>query len=247
MEYICTPRKIAIYINKDKKTRNQIKEETGCTAIINGGLYDLNTFKPSCHLKVDNKIYATDQYTYYGFAWNTDKIECVSNYANYANFICCVCMIKDGQMQQMYYDTNVGRATYRTAIGVMPNNDIWLYCTKNSLTPVQLQQIAFNAGCKHALMLDGGASTQCTTPTETILSTRKVHNYICVWDYDSITDDEKCIAYNTLADIKQNEPWVYDAVNYCINNKLLKNKIDKLDLDYYDLRQLYSLYKLSSQ
>jgi len=44
MEYICTPRKLQIYVNAAKKTRGQIKEETGCTAIINGGLYNLSTF-----------------------------------------------------------------------------------------------------------------------------------------------------------------------------------------------------------
>lgn len=243
MEFICTPRKLQIYVNSAKKTRGQIKDETGCTAIINGGLYDLSTFKPACHLKVDGQVLAADQYTYFGFGWNTTDIQCISNYTNFKNFICCVCMVKDGQAVPMYYDANVGRACERTALGIMPDGKIWAFVTKQKLTPVDLQQVALNVGCKHALMLDGGASVQCTTPTETILSTRRVHNYICIWDYDDMKPEERTLVYNTLQEVYQNEPWAYEATKYCLDNKLILNAPNKLDLSYYDLRHFYSLYK----
>lgn len=243
MEYICTPRKVSIYVNSAKKTRNQIKTELGCDAIINGGLYDLNTGRPACHLKVDGQVLASDPYTYFGFGWNTTDIRCITDYTNYSNYICCVCMVKDGQAQTMYYDANVGRACARTAMGVMPNGDIWLYCTKTNLTPPQLQQIALNAGVRDAIMLDGGASVQCTTPTGTLLSSRYVHNYICVWDYNLTKPEEKTLVYNNLNEILQNEPWAYEAVRYCVNRGLIPNSSTNLDLSWFDLRWMYAIYK----
>ena len=56
MIYTCNPGKVSIYINTKKKTTAQIKAETGCTALINGGLFDMSTFSPVCHLKADGKV-----------------------------------------------------------------------------------------------------------------------------------------------------------------------------------------------
>ena len=64
MIYICKPKKVSIYINTARKSTAQVKAETGCTALINGGLFDMGTFKPVCHLKVDGKVLAKDQYKY---------------------------------------------------------------------------------------------------------------------------------------------------------------------------------------
>ena len=56
MVYTCKPKKVSIYVNTGRKTTSQIKAETGCTALINGGLYEMSTFKPVYHLKVDGKV-----------------------------------------------------------------------------------------------------------------------------------------------------------------------------------------------
>ncbi len=50
MSYICKPAKVSIYVNSKRKTLAEIKAETGCTAIINGGLFTMSTFSPVCHL-----------------------------------------------------------------------------------------------------------------------------------------------------------------------------------------------------
>lgn len=189
MIYTGKAAKISLYINSGRKTAAQIKAETGCTAIINGGIYNMSTFKPLCHLKADGKIYAADQYKYFGFAWDANELRLVTDYVAYKNYICCVCMVRDGAAVSMLYNADMGGARPRTAIGVFGDGRVWMYASSEKLTPEELQQIALAAGVKHAIMLDGGGSTQCIFPEGEISSTRRVHNYVCVWEENTAKDD----------------------------------------------------------
>lgn len=176
--------KVRLYINSAKKSMAQIKAETGCDIIINGGLYSTGSFKPVCHLKADGKVLAKDQYEYWGYGWNDEgKLHLVVDYTNYLNYICCVCMVRDGKKEPMYLDAAVKGARARTAIGTMPNGYIWIYIGTNPQTPEALQDTAMLYGVKDAIMLDGGGSTQGILPNGTIVSPegRKVHNLICIW------------------------------------------------------------------
>lgn len=188
MIYTGKAAKISLYINTQKKTATQIKAETGCTAIINGGIYNMSTFKPLCHLKADGKYYASDQYKYYGFAWDVNELRLVTDYEAYKNYICCVCMVRDGKAVTMYYNADMGGKRPRTAIGVYGDGRVWLYASSDKATPEELQQIALKAGVKHAIMLDGGGSTQCIFPDGKVSSTRRVHNFICVWEDEQKTE-----------------------------------------------------------
>lgn len=190
MIYTCKPTKVSIYINSGKKTAAQIKAETGCTALINGGLFNMSTYKPVCHLKVDGQVLASDQYKYWGLAWNNaDSIAMVEDYSKYSNYICCVSMVRDGKADTMYYDAALGGARQRTAFGVFADGRVWMYADTAAKTPENLQKIALDAGVKHAIMLDGGGSTQGISPTGTVSASRIVQNYICVWSNDQIEKD----------------------------------------------------------
>lgn len=182
MQWTGAAERVRLYINTARKSMAQIKAETGCDIIINGGLYSMAAFQPVCHLKVDGKVFAADKYTYFGYGWNGDgTLKLVSDYSAYQNFICCVCMVKDGKRQTMYCDPGVKGARARTAIGTMPNGYLWIYIGRNPQTPEALQDTAMLYGVKDAVMLDGGASTQGVLPSGTITSARNVHNYICIW------------------------------------------------------------------
>lgn len=182
MIYTGKAEKIRIYLNSGRKSIADIKAETGCTAIINGGIYNMQTFAPLCHLKADGKVYAKDQYKYWGFAWNESELQLVNDYAAYKNYICCVCMVRDGKPEQMYYNADMGGKRPRTAIGVFDDGRVWLYASDDKRTPEDLQQLALDAGLKHAIMLDGGGSTQCIFPDGKVSSARRVQNLICVWE-----------------------------------------------------------------
>ncbi len=199
MVYTCKPTKVAIYVNTGRKTTAQIKAETGCTALINAGLFN-GAFKPVCHLKVDGQVLVKDKYKYWGFGWNTGDVELqmVEDYSRLDNYICCVEMVRNGKPKDpMIYDPALGGYRPRTAIGVFEDGRVWLFAdTAQGRTPEQLRTVAVNAGVKHAIMLDGGGSTQSISPSGTVYSDRIVHNYICVWTDDKIAkDDDKMKIY----------------------------------------------------
>ena len=187
MEYSFEFAKARIYINSQKKSLANIQKETGCDVIINGGLYNMSTFKPVCHLKADGKVYAKDEYTYFGYAWNNEdsKLQLVTNYDAFDNYICCDLMVKDNQPMQMYYDPSRGSKRGKTAIGTLPDGKTVIFCAKNgtadAMTPEALQKYCIEHGWKDAIMLDGGNSSQCITPEGNITSTRNVQNVLCFW------------------------------------------------------------------
>lgn len=182
MIYTCKPKKISIYINTQKKSTAQIKAETGCTALINGGLFNTSTFEPVCHLKVDRKVLASDKYKYFGLAWNTNELEMVTDYSKYDNYICCVALVRNHKAVNLIYHPDMGGYRPRTALGVFDDGRVWLYAETSPVrTPECLQKFALSEGLKHAIMLDGGGSTQGGMPNDIINGSRKVHNYICVW------------------------------------------------------------------
>lgn len=173
---------VKIYVNAKKKTCAQIKAETGCTALVNAGLFNMTTFKPIAQLKVEGNVLASENWgTNYGMAWN-DSLTMSADMSKYNNFIGCICLVKDSKAVKLSYPADMGGARPRTAFGVMPDGKVWLYASKANQTPETLQQVAIASGVTHAIMLDGGGSTQCSMPEGTITSSRIVHNYICVYE-----------------------------------------------------------------
>lgn len=187
MEYTFEFSKAMIYINSKKKSLSAIKSETGCDVIINGGLFNMNTFKPVCHLKADGKLYAKDQYRYWGYGWdNADtNLQMVNTYDSLDNYICCSALVKDGKKTTLFNDPATSGKRGRTVLGTLPNGKTIIFCskdgTKDAKTPKEMQQYCLSAGWKDAVMLDSGGSSQCITPTGKITSTRKVHNVLCFW------------------------------------------------------------------
>ena len=179
--------KARIYINSQKKTLAAIQTETGCDVILNGGLFNMSTFKPVCHLKADGKVYVQDQYKYWGYGWdNADtKLQMVNTYDSLDNYICCAALVKDGKKTTLSSDAAMDGKRGRTAVGTLPDGKTVVFCSKDgtadAMTPEALQQYCLKAGWKDAVMLDGGGSSQCITPSGKITSTRKVHNVLCFW------------------------------------------------------------------
>ena len=198
MTFSCKPARMSIYVNTARKTVAQIKQETGCTALINGGLFNMSTFAPVCHLKVDGKVLAADKYTYWGYGWTGDGFPAlVSDYSHLANYIACVCLVRNARAEPLYYSADMGGARPRTAFGTYADGRVWLYVSDDNLTPEQLQTMAIKAGVRDAIMLDGGGSTQGILPDWTVSSSRRVHNFLCVW-----AEDDKTEGGNDMATFK---------------------------------------------
>ncbi len=191
MIYECKPKRVEIFVNSEMLSAAQVKQRTGCDALINGGLYDMSTFRPVCHLKVDGQVLAKDPYGYWGYGWDTGPDMAMTvDYSGFRNYICCVAMVRNSQPEKMIYQPAIGGARERTMMGMKRDGSVRLVATKSPTTPEQLQQIALEMGLDSAIMLDGGGSTQGISPTDSVVSARRVHNFICIWNQDIGSKDD---------------------------------------------------------
>ena len=155
---IITGKRVRLYNNAKKKSPQAIMKETGCTALINGGLFDLKTGKPACHLKIGGAVLAKDQYKYWGYGIKDGKAKLMQDYADVPDYICCCCLARDGNPEKLIYNADMGGARQRTMMGTH-NGKPWGYVTLSPTTPEYLQKIALAEGLDDAIMLDGGASS----------------------------------------------------------------------------------------
>lgn len=201
---IFKPRAARIYINSKRKTI--ALKETGCTHIINGGLFEWS-WKACPWLRVEGKNIASANYTAWGYGFDDNGVITMTNQPEkYQNFISCVDLINpwDGVVKKILYQSDMGGARPRTAIGQLKDGRILLYCDKTGITPEALQDVLEDMGCVTAMMLDGGGSTQCIFPGGKVTSERPerqgtahpahpcgemqgriVHNLLCLWEDES--------------------------------------------------------------
>ena len=173
-------RRVEIYINESRNTLAEVKEATGADYIINGGLFEGT--KAVCHLKGGGRVWASDPYTYWGYAWDTGPdiaLEGVPTPGK-LNYICCVCLLRSGKAERLIYGSDLAGRRPRSAMG-LKNGDLCLYCSTDGATPEELQAELLEKGWDSAVMLDGGGSSQCDLGGQVITASRKVHNLICVY------------------------------------------------------------------
>lgn len=179
--------KIKIYLNTGRKSLAAIQKETGADYIINGTLYNMETFKPNCHLRVDGRTICTPAYDVAGYAWNDGPDISIDTLPDPSqrNYIACTPLVLDGKpIANLTYDPGQGGKRGRTAIGIKEDR-LALYCTRDggtmTRTPEALRDDLAAAGWESAVMLDGGGSSQCYFKGDTIKSTRVVHDLILVY------------------------------------------------------------------
>ncbi len=173
-------RRVEIYINQSARSLAEVRERTGADYIINGGLFE--GAKAVCHLKAGGRIYASDPYTYWGYAWDTGPDISLAGVpaSGKQNYICCVCLLRGGQPERLIYGRELGGRRPRTAMG-LKGGDLCLYCSTDGCTPEELQAELQAKGWDSAVMLDGGGSSQCDLDGQIITASRKVHHLICVY------------------------------------------------------------------
>lgn len=177
--------RVQIYLNTKRLSLDQIKAATGADYIIPGGLYEGN--KAVCHLKADGYVYAKDQYTYWGYAWDDgpDISMCVVPTESKRNYICCTDLIRQKiPNPKPIYTKAQGGVRGRTAMGIK-DGSLCLYVfsdgSADAKTPEQLRDELAALGWQDAIMLDSGGSSQCDFQGRKITSTRAVHNLILVY------------------------------------------------------------------
>lgn len=176
----------AVFHNTGRLTLAQIKAQTGCSHIINGYLFNnkpksKDYFKPNGWLVIDGEVISKDQYHDWGFgcgptgapAMTTDRTK---------SFLSGIPILKDGQKLARNLTPDVARSAERTAVGWLEDGRVLLWCDKTKLTREQLQLRLLERGCKDAIMLDGGGSTQGIFPDGKVYSSRKVATLLLFWE-----------------------------------------------------------------
>lgn len=179
--------RIQLYINTARRSLSQIQAETGADYIINGTLYNMSTFQPNCHLKVDGSVLCKPDYTVSGYSWNDGPDISMDTLPDPSqrNYIACTPLIVSGKpVSNLIYDPGQSGKRGRTAMG-LKGDRLALYCTKDggsmAKTPETLRDDLAAAGWESAVMMDGGGSSQCWFRGQTIKSTRAVHDLILVY------------------------------------------------------------------
>lgn len=188
------PQRVEIMISAGRHTASQVRTMTGADVVINGGLYDMGTMRPNCHLRVKGVDYASDPYNYiYGYGWpqGSPALKPVEsrNKATVDNYICCSWMVTGGKAVKMVYAQATGGRRGNTGLGVMPDGSIVadVHTEADPVTPEELQAEMAALGVRDAMRLDGGLSSQLATDRLDLWAPdgrgrrRKVHNYICIW------------------------------------------------------------------
>lgn len=175
------PQRIEIYPNPYGKSMAQVKNETGCTHILNGGSFD-DLDSPNCQLKINGKVYVDDGYKYWAYAWNTaEDISLAVVPCEKQNYLALICMLRNGENEPMIIKPAYAGCRQRTAIGRRADGMFVLYCTQSGRYPEQVRDEMKAAGCVDALLLDSGLSSQCDFDGWVLRADRKVHNFICIW------------------------------------------------------------------
>ena len=152
-------KKIAIIQTNCKKTMTQVRKKYSCQYIVNGGVYNFTTRKPCCKLRANGVTYANDKYGYWMIGWDKGqdiKMIHSDDMEHYLNGIACVAVLKDGKNITLNYNSDMGGARPRTAIGLDNSGNLILYCNKANRTIEQTREIMRGYGCVDALNLDGG-------------------------------------------------------------------------------------------
>lgn len=169
------------------KGRSMAQVKGNADYIMNGGFYDMGTGKPINHLKIGGKVLACEAWTTWGYAWeNVSDLKMAQLPSPKGNCLGGVSLLTpwDGPGNKLTYPREIGGDRGRTAMA-LTGDKLLLYCsgdgTKDGATPEQVRDELYRLGAETALLLDGGGSSQCDFRGKTIPSSRRVHNYVCVW------------------------------------------------------------------
>ena len=188
-------KKIDLYVNQDRKTMTAIQQETGCTYILNGGLYDMAKFQAINHLTVDGKVLSANGNPYgYGIKGATMTFS-YGNNVKAPDFLGAYpVLVRDGKATGAAAPVGLEGYRPRSAVGITKDGDVVLLCEQANRSLDGIAQELVEMGCETAINLDGGGSAQCIFDGEALKASRIVHNYLLIWCDDAPdkpTDDEK--------------------------------------------------------
>lgn len=184
------PARAQIVYNTEKKTLAQLKEELGCTHIVNAGFFDMSTFRPLMWLVLDGRVLSSDQYRDWGLVIE-DGLPVMST-DHGGDYLSLVPLLKNGEKLRRNLTPDVARKAERTAVGWTKDGRLILAVT-DAVTAETLQEYMLSYGAVDAMMCDGGGSAQGIFPDGRVDSARRVPTLLAVWEKTQKTDQQKVI------------------------------------------------------
>lgn len=187
MIYEAKATKFSIYLNASPyKTAAQVKAETGADIVFNGTWYNNSPVKPVGNFTVNGKVLSNEYVKCLGYGWDNDELPTMAWYAadEKDNFICATPLIHNGSKLTLNYPPEVGGTRGRTAMGQKASGTWVFLCTSDkngAMTMEQLQTKMLDLGCVSAMSYDGGGSSQMITPDGSVMTSRTIYNFVCVW------------------------------------------------------------------
>lgn len=174
--------RICVYQNTNRKSMSQIQKALGCQFMINGGLYNMNTFKPINQLTIDGIVLSKNGNPFGYAIKDGSMIFSYDNNVKAPTFLGAYpVLVRDGKTLNEKPPVGLEGYRPRSCVGVTKSGDVVFLCynTNRSLNAVSKELV--DAGCDTAINLDGGGSSQCIFDEQRIISTRVVHNFLCIW------------------------------------------------------------------
>lgn len=185
------PAEIGIYFQQGPsgwKSIQAIKNDFGATSICNAQMWNMSNGCTSYALKVRGTVRGTDNGSWiWGFGWQAGETaihwDSADHMSRWDNYLGCEKIVVNGRYDahQSAIKTYAGRRG-RTALGVTDDGQIVL-CATNDTEPMNLEELADKmicAGCRYAIMLDGGSSSQMICPEGTVQGKRLVQSFFWV-------------------------------------------------------------------
>lgn len=173
-----------VRIVAENATGTEIYQKYKPDFMINGGLYDMSTGKTMTHITHDG-INEGGYFSKTGIGFRDGRaVLCQQGEAD--NFVGGSPVILDNGIRVFYWGNT--KSAYlegshiRSYIGITENGHITVGVTNKAVRLEELQAIALQNGCYHAINLDGGGSCYLRSGENLFVSSaRKNANWILMW------------------------------------------------------------------
>ena len=180
--------RIEIVKTNCKLTLAEVVKKYKCDYCINGGLYNMKTGRVNAiPLRIDGQTIGKSTNGYWMMAWDKGPDICMDhsrNINNWDNAVACAAMLKDGANTIFNFTAAQGGVRGRTGFGTDADN-VHLFVTtdtKGPLSPYALRDKMKAKGCKDAIMLDCGGSSQMYALGKYYQAEKRMVCYwICIW------------------------------------------------------------------
>ena len=155
--------RIRIYINSGKLSLRQIVAQEAPDLAITGNFWLYETYRPTCPIKADGKVLATDTYNYPALIWDTGPdismgIIPPGGACAAANYIANSAGLYQGKPETMYYKADVRGRRGRTGWGFCGGALAFIAFPDGSdgMEPEELRDYVQGLGWSDCIMGDGG-------------------------------------------------------------------------------------------